>query len=128
MKLLVAYDSAFAGSMMDQAVKIAKAFDAYVYLVRTCSSEAGEQDIAKLDHLLNEVRRESFKKEGIKSESRILIRGMEPGEDIVRFAEEREIDQIIIGVQKRSKVGKLMFGSVAQYIILEAHCPVLSVK
>ena len=128
MKLLVAYDSAFAGSMMDQAVKIAKAFDAYVYLVRTCSSEAGEQDIAKLDHLLNEVRRESFKKEGIKSESRILIRGMEPGEDIVRFAEEREIDQIIIGVQKRSKVGKLMFGSVAQYIILEAGCPVLSVK
>ncbi len=128
MKLLVAYDSAFADTMLDQAVKIAKAFDAYVYLVRTCSSEAGEQDIAKLDHLLNEVRREAFKKEGIKSESRILIRGMEPGEDLVQFAREKEIDQIIIGVQKRSKVGKLMFGSIAQYIILEAHCPVLSVK
>ncbi len=128
MKLLVAYDSAFADNMLDQAVKIAKAFDAYVYLVRTCSSEAGEQDIAKLEHLLNEVRREAFKKEGIKSESRILIRGMEPGEDLVQFAREKEIDQIIIGVQKRSKVGKLMFGSIAQYIILEAHCPVLSVK
>jgi nucleotide-binding universal stress UspA family protein len=128
MKLLVAYDSAFADNMLDQAVKIAKAFDAYVYLVRTCPAEAGEQDIAKLDHLLNEVRRESFKNEGIKSESRILIRGMEPGEDLVQFAREKEVDQIIIGVQKRSKVGKLMFGSIAQYIILEAHCPVLSVK
>ena len=128
MKLLVAYDAAFADAMLPEAVRLAKAFDAFIYLIRTCPTEAGEQDIARLEHTLNEVRREHFKSEGIDSEARILIRGMEPGEDVVQFAREKEVDQIIIGVQKRSKVGKMMFGSVAQYIILEAHCPVLSVK
>ncbi len=39
-----------------------------------------------------------------------------------------EIDLIFIGVKKRSKVGKLVFGSTAQYVILEAPCPVVSVK
>jgi nucleotide-binding universal stress UspA family protein len=38
------------------------------------------------------------------------------------------VDEIIIGIEKRSKVGKLLFGSNAQYIILEAPCPVVSVK
>ena len=128
MKLVVAYDSAFADTMLPQAVNMAKAFDAYVYLVRTCPPEAGEQDIAKLEHLLNEVCRETFTLESIKSESHILIRGMAPGEDIVQYAREKDADQIIIGVQKQSRVSKLMFGSIAQYIILEAHCPVLAVK
>ena len=51
-----------------------------------------------------------------------------PGEDLVRFANENEIDQIIIGVKNRSKVGKLLLGSNAHYIIMEAPCPVLAVK
>ncbi len=38
------------------------------------------------------------------------------------------MDEIIIGIEKKSKVGKLFFGSNAQYIILESPCPVVSVK
>jgi len=56
------------------------------------------------------------------------VRGLQPGEDLVQYAEENQIDQIIIGVRQRSKVGKLLFGSTAQYVILEAPCPVVSVK
>ena len=44
------------------------------------------------------------------------------------FLLENEIDEIVIGIKKRSKVGKLIFGSTAQYVILEAPCPVLTVK
>ncbi len=50
------------------------------------------------------------------------------GEDLVRFAKDNDIDEIIIGVKRRSKVGKLVFGSTAQYVILKAPCPVLAVK
>jgi nucleotide-binding universal stress UspA family protein len=53
---------------------------------------------------------------------------MEPGEDIVRFAKENNVDEIIIGVRSRSKVGKLLFGSTSQVVILEAYCPVVTVK
>jgi nucleotide-binding universal stress UspA family protein len=44
------------------------------------------------------------------------------------LAKENEIDQIMIGIRRRSKVGKLVFGSTAQYVILEAPCPVVAVK
>ncbi len=58
----------------------------------------------------------------------LLVRGFTPGEDIVKFAKENNIDEILIGIKRRSKVGKLLFGSNAQFIILKAHCPVVTVK
>lgn len=48
--------------------------------------------------------------------------------DIVQYAKENEVDEIVVGVKRRSKVGKLVFGSNAQYVIIEAPCPVLTVK
>lgn len=36
--------------------------------------------------------------------------------------------KIIVGIEKKSKVGKFIFGSNAQYVILEARCPVMTVK
>jgi len=53
---------------------------------------------------------------------------MQAGEDLVKFANENDIDEILIGIQKTSKVGKLLFGSTAQFVILEASCPVVTVK
>ena len=51
-----------------------------------------------------------------------------PGEDIVLFAQENDIDHIYVGIHKKSRTSKLILGSTAQYIILKANCPVISVK
>ena len=67
-------------------------------------------------------------KEDISCEAILSTNLLTAGEDLVRIAEEKDIDEIYIGVQKQSKVGKLMFGSTAQYVILKAPCPVVSVK
>ena len=129
MKLLVAYDKNTSTSkVLDKALKRAKESSAYVYLVRTCDSDLKEREIRELEHRLNEIREEVFKKHDIDSEVHILIRGLSPGEDIVQYAYEKDVDEIIIGIKKRSKVEKMVFGSTAQYVILEAHCPVLTVK
>ena len=129
MKILVAYDKNTATDrVLDQALAMAKAHNAYVYLVRTCAPDTEGQDIGELDNRLNALRRDFFKTQGIDSEAHILIRGLAPGEDIVQYAREKGVDLIILGLKKRSKVGKLVFGSTAQYIILEAECPVLSIK
>jgi len=129
MKILVAYDKNTSTSkVLDKALKRAKESNAYVYLVRTCDPDTKEREIRELEHRLNEIREEVFKKHGIDSEVHILIRGLAAGEDIVQYAYEKDVDEIIIGIKKRSKVEKMVFGSTAQYIILEAHCPVLTVK
>jgi nucleotide-binding universal stress UspA family protein len=129
MKILIAYDkNTSTANVLDRALKRARESNAYVYLVRTCSPDLKEREISELAYRLNELRREIFKQAGIASEAHILIRGLTPGKDIVRYAREKDVEEIIVGIKKRSKVGKLVFGSTARYIILEAHCPVLSVK
>lgn len=129
MKILVAYDKNTSTSkVLDKALKRAKESNAYVYLIRTCDSDTREREIRELEHRLNEIREEVFQKHCIESEVHILIRGLAPGEDIVQYAYEQDVDEIIIGLKKRSKVEKMVFGSTAQYVILEAHCPVLTVK
>ncbi|MBT0769944.1 universal stress protein [Kineosporia sp. J2-2] len=47
---------------------------------------------------------------------------------VLAVAEQRDASLIVLGVRHRSAVGKLLLGSVAQRIILDARCPVLSVK
>lgn len=60
-------------------------------------------------------------------ELHLLTRKMGPGEDIVEYARRLEAIFIVIGVRRRSKVGKLLFGSTAQYVILNTPCPVICV-
>jgi len=129
MKILIAYDKNISTSkVMDEALLRAKKLGAYVYLAKTCSSDTDRRTIKELETQLEELGQEVFEKNGVEYETHILIRGMEPGEDIVKYAKEKQVDEIIIGIKNKSKVGKFVFGSTAQYIILEAHCPVLSVK
>jgi nucleotide-binding universal stress UspA family protein len=66
--------------------------------------------------------------EGLEHEVRQLVRGNEPAEDLIAVAEEEDADFIVIGLRRRTPVGKLILGSNAQRILLDASCPVLAVK
>jgi nucleotide-binding universal stress UspA family protein len=113
---------------MDEAFLRAKKMGASVCLVRTCPTDAKPSEIDLMESQLIELGQEVFEKNGVACETHILIRGLTPGEDLVQYALEQAVDEIFIGIKKKSKVGKLVFGSTAQYVILMAHCPVLSVK
>lgn len=65
---------------------------------------------------------------GIEHDMRQLVRGFEPAEDLISIAEANDAELIVIGLRRRSPVGKLILGSNAQRILLDAHCPVLAVK
>jgi nucleotide-binding universal stress UspA family protein len=65
---------------------------------------------------------------GVEYEIRQLVRGFDPAEDMIKVAEEVSAELIIIGLRRRSPVGKLILGSNAQRILLDAPCPVLAVK
>ena len=130
MKIMVGYDqSNVAKEALELAKKHAKAFDAKVYVVRSLvqSREMKLEDIQKAEQELGNIRR-TYRDEGIACETEAIVSSISPGEDLVQFAQDNEIDEIVIGVRRRSKVGKLLFGSNAQYIILMAQCPVVTVK
>ena len=90
-------------------------------------TEAQREKIEQAERGL-EWAKSLFADNGIDCATHLLIRGVSPGEDLVAFAEEQKADEIVIGVKRRSKVGKLLMGSTAQYVILKAGCPVVSVK
>ena len=52
----------------------------------------------------------------------------DPAEELIRTAESADAEFIVIGLRRRSPVGKLLLGSNAQRVLLDACCPVLAVK
>jgi nucleotide-binding universal stress UspA family protein len=52
----------------------------------------------------------------------------EPADDVLSVAEETQAELIVIGLRRRTAVGKLILGGTAQRILLDASCPVLAVK
>ena len=130
MKLLVGYDgSNSAKAALALATKHARAFNAAIDIVTSRETgtveETGQIEAAKKELEYVEA---STKSQGVRAESHLLIRGLKPGEDLVQFAREINAETIFIGVKRQSKVGKLLFGSNAQYVILKAPCPVMTVR
>ena len=130
MKILVGYDGSNAA---EEAVKLAQkhanAFDADIYILTSLeqSSTLEKAEIEKAEGEL-EYLRTPFNMDGIPCETYVSVNYLTAGEDLVQFAKENNIDEIVIGVRKRSKVEKFVFGSTAQYVGLNAPCPVVLVR
>jgi nucleotide-binding universal stress UspA family protein len=130
MKFLVAYNGTKESeAALELAKTHAKIFDAELVVISSSEGGKGEklEDINKIKHDLEAIQ-ENLSMDGIGGRVEQLARGLTPGEDIVLFAEENDIDQIYVGIRKKSRTSKLILGSTAQYIILKAKCPVISVK
>ena len=130
MKILVGYDhSSVSEDLLKLARKHAQAFDAEVCLMTSLEqgSTLKSEDVQRAESRLERMMA-LFKADDIPCETKVSVSYLGAGEDLVKFAAENEVDEIIIGVKRKSKVGKLMFGSNAQYVILKAPCPVVSIK
>lgn len=65
------------------------------------------------------------------SEGRIVHRAIRSGTpfiEIAKYAEEQEIDVIVVGTHGRSGITHLLLGSTAEKIVRKAPCPVLTVR
>lgn len=65
---------------------------------------------------------------GVEHEIRQPVQADSPADEILNAATELNADMIVIGLRRRSLVGKIFLGSTSQQIIIEAECPVVSVK
>jgi len=89
--------------------------------------EFDREDALESEEQLAEVHRE-LQHAAVEHEVRQLVRGMDPADDLVNVANEVGAEFIVIGLRRRSPVGKLILGSNAQRVLLDAPCPVLAVK
>ena len=130
MKFLLGFNgSEEAKAALTLARSHAEIFKAKVYITTSMGGGRGEkpEDIGKTNRALA-FAEQFLQEKGIACETFQLARGLSPGEDLVSFAEEHDIDQIYVGIEKKSRTQKILLGSTAQYIILKAPCPVVSVN
>lgn len=130
MKILVGYSGmGISNKALELAREHARIFNAKVFILTSMEGGSGEKlnEIERIDKSLEDAR-QLMEQQGIACETHQLARGMSPGEDIVKFAQDNDINLIYVGIKKKSKAQKIILGSTAQYIILKAHCPVVAVK
>jgi nucleotide-binding universal stress UspA family protein len=70
----------------------------------------------------------SLRASGVRCEVRDLDDAKDAADAIVDVAHEVDAELVVIGLKKRSPVGKLLLGSTAQRVLLTTRCPVLAVR
>lgn len=115
---------------LQRAIEEAKLRDAELLVVHSAKGDGPlyerddvveyREELERIDAQLSEM--------GVKHRRMELARGNSPSEDLLKVAVDENVDLIVLGVRRRSAVGKLVLGSNAQDVLLKADCPVLAVK
>ncbi|HXP50276.1 MAG TPA: universal stress protein [Bacteroidia bacterium] len=145
-KILVAIDgSEHSFKASEYALELAKSFGAQLYAVTVTYIPASDHKSQKevlSKSLVEDSSNNSMKDAGnwfenftqnakedniqLKTE---LINSARPVDYVIlEYAEEQEIDLIVVGTKGRTGFKKLMLGSIASSIVTYAHCPVMVVK
>jgi nucleotide-binding universal stress UspA family protein len=130
MKFLVCYDRSTAAA---EALKLAQQHagvwnaELEVVHVRTREEPLKHSDIEKQEENLANELNGLLGDSDVSYKQRLYVTSLEAGEQLIDFAKNKRVDQIFVGITRTSKVGKLLFGSTAQYVILNAPCPVVTV-
>ena len=99
-------------------------------LVLVNSARGGREDVESVVAMRDELAqaKADLLARGFEVETIELARGEEVAHDLLDIATQRAAELVVIGLRRRSVVGKLMLGSNAQAILMSADCPVLAVK
>ena len=131
MRILVGYDgSNVAKAALELGRKHAMVWGAKIDVVNCMAQNRNLQyeDIRKVEENLEGEVRYILNSEKVPYETHLVISSQNFGEELVEFAEQNKADEIILGIRKKSKARKLIFGSTARYVVLNAPCPVACVK
>jgi nucleotide-binding universal stress UspA family protein len=137
-KVLVAIDSSDASmDAADYSTFMSERYNAELYALHVIHADVdlyGPHETSEFtrnmrnegEKYLNKVKVKAIEKNiHIKTE---IISSKDIAGGILDFAEENNIDLIVIGTRGRSGFKRLLLGSVASHVVTYAYCPVLVVK
>lgn len=128
MTILVAYVPRPEGqAALDKGLEIAKRRQERLVVVN--ATPGGRQDDPSRADVADVERVELLlAASGLEAEFKQFVRGKDAVTEINEMVQALDVSLLIIGLRKRSAVGKLILGSVAQDILMTVDCPVLAVK
>jgi nucleotide-binding universal stress UspA family protein len=120
---------------LDVAVEEARLRGAQLHIVRTVATEVGESfaRIRSWESDVSEIEEQGralvadLRERGVNASFRVEPVSADPADVLLEAAREVEADLLVIGMRRRSAVGKLVLGSVAQDVLMGAECDVLAV-
>jgi nucleotide-binding universal stress UspA family protein len=127
MKIMMYYDGTENTKHTLPLVKNrAKAMNASVEVVSSMprGGEAQLQEIEKREDELSSIK-SIFEKQNIPCDTHLLIKGHDAGDDIASYAKKNEVDEIVIGTNKKSILEQFFTGLMARHVINNTQCPVL---
>ena len=128
MTILVAYVPRPEGqAALDKGLEIAKRRQERLVVVNA-SPGGRQEDPSRADVADVERVEQLLAASGLETEFKQFVRGKDAVTEIDQMAQALGVSVLIIGLRKRSAVGKLILGSVAQDILMTVDCPVLAVK
>ena len=128
MTILVAYVPRPEGqAALDKGIEIAKQRNEQLIVVNASPGGTAE-DPSFADAQDAERVQEILANTGLTTDFKQYVRGKNAVQEIEALVESLQVSMLIIGLRKRSPVGKLIMGSVAQELLLSVSCPVLAVK
>ena len=129
MKIMVCYqDTSTSRDTVRLAQKHAEIWKAEVEVVSTITREEPikHSRLQEREEQFEAQIRDLFEDVDVPYKAHLLVNSTPAGEQLIRHANRKKVDFICMGIRKRSKVGKMIFGSTVQYVILNASCPVLT--
>ena len=128
MNVIVGYRPTPEGqAALDRAVEEARRAGARLLVINSAEEPTGAPEPISAERGVDALS-QRLTADGIGYDIRQLDVNDDPAESILSCVADPAADLIVIGLRRRTPVGKLIFGSVAQQVLLEAECPVLAVK
>ncbi|PSQ20415.1 universal stress protein UspA [Halobacteriales archaeon QS_9_67_17] len=120
---LIGTDSAETSERLVPYVRERASEDDELYAVNSLygSDQTSDEEIVEGETALEVLEEE------LGADPHQLVRGNSPQVDLIHFAREYDVDELIIGIRKRSPTGKMLFGSTAQDLLLETDRPVVTI-
>jgi len=112
---------------LSHAVEQARNRQTRLVVVNSSKGDALVDPRYALDDQVDRLR-SSLEAAGVDHDVVQSVRGREAAEEVIDAVEQHRAELVVIGLRRRTAVGKLIMGSTAQRILLDSPCPVLAVK